>query len=58
MTMASGETDLSLSAWLTLPAQLVDATPSSALTRLCSRGRPICRAVLGQTPARAAFRLV
>src|SRR5271167_2878783 len=43
---------------LLLPAQPVDATPSSTLIRQCLRGRTNCLAVLDQNPARAAFRLV
>jgi hypothetical protein len=43
---------------LMLPVQPVDATPSSALIRHCFRERTICLAALGQTLARAAFRLV
>jgi hypothetical protein len=42
---------------LRVPAQPVDATPSSALTRRCLRGRTICLVVLDQDPASAAFRL-
>src|ERR1700691_1587226 len=42
---------------LRVPAQPVDATPSSALIRQCLPGRTICLAVLGQNLARAAFRL-
>jgi hypothetical protein len=38
-----------------VPAQPVDATPSSALIRQCFRRRTICLAVLGQNLARAAF---
>src|SRR6266849_9783474 len=38
-----------------MPAQPVDATPSSALIRQCFRGRTFCLAVLGQNLARAAF---
>jgi len=45
-------------AWLTLPAQPVDATPFSVLIRQCLRGETICLAELGQNPARTAFRLV
>jgi len=41
-----------------LPAQPVDATPSSALTRQCLRRRSIRLAVLGQKRAGVAFRLV
>ena len=43
---------------LRVPAQPVDATPSSALIRQCFRGRAICLAVLDQELARAVFRLV
>jgi hypothetical protein len=50
--------DVVRDAWLTLPAQPVDATPSSALIRECLRGRTICLAVLDQNLARAAFRPV
>jgi len=39
-------------------AQTVDATPSSALIRLCFRGRTIYLAELGQNLARAVFRLI
>jgi len=47
-----------LNAWLTLPAQPVNATPSSALVRQCFRGRTVRFAVLGQNLAKAAFLLV
>jgi hypothetical protein len=43
---------------LRLPAQPVDATPSSALIRQNLRGRTAYLAVLRQNPSRAAFRLV
>jgi hypothetical protein len=43
---------------LQLPAQTVDATPSSALIRQNLRGRTAYLAVLGQNPSRAVFRLV
>ena len=46
------------SARITLPAQPVGATPSSALIRECFRGRTVYLAVLGQIVARAAFLLV
>jgi len=36
---------------ISLPAQPVDATPSSALIRHCLRGRTICLAALGQNLA-------
>ncbi len=45
-------------AWLVVPAQPVDATPSSASIQQCFRGRTICLAVLRQNLARTAFRLV
>jgi hypothetical protein len=41
-----------------LPAQMVDATPSSALIQQYFRATTICLAVLGQDLARAAFRPV
>jgi hypothetical protein len=43
------------SAWLTLPAQPVVATPSSALIRQYLRGGTISLAALGQNLARTAF---
>jgi hypothetical protein len=45
-------------AWLVVPAQTVDATPSNALIRQClPPGEPICLAALGQNLARVVFRL-
>jgi hypothetical protein len=43
---------------LRVPAQPVNATPSSALIRQCLRGRTVCLATLSQNLARAAFRPV
>jgi TonB family protein len=43
---------------LVIPAQPVDATPSSALIRRCFRGSTACLAALGQNLGRAAFLLV
>jgi hypothetical protein len=42
---------------LALPAEPVDATPSSALIRQCLRGRTIYLAALGQNLTEAACRL-
>jgi hypothetical protein len=44
--------------WLTLPAQPVDATPSSALIKQRFRETTICLAVLCKNLARAVFLLV
>jgi hypothetical protein len=56
--IAKNDRQVSRHVRLMLPAQPVDATPSSALIRQCFGGRTICLALLDQNPARAAFLLV